>query len=485
MNWVFSFILFLVTISLFGQSVYSEIDIPSEIDTGLYITGGSTIGIVIDNNNVASHLGLFNRSQGIRITSGDNCISATSTYVNSTALYARSLGGGYAIYGRGNGPIRAAIYGENSLGNGVHGESEVIDGAGIYGENSLGSGVFGTTSASGGVGDAITSGVKGIAERAIGVYGESANVYGVLGRSTIGGGVVGQSEFGSAIIAEGNEGVGISAYSRESVAARFTAFSPNEPDIEFPRFLDSRGIISSDRGSDNSNLELWSNDDLTVVVDRDNSANTGSFQVQNSNGVNLLHVHELNGTDIRGNIEMKSVGGDDNGIFMSDRAEASSDLIIDSNDDIVLMLDANGGEDGQLRVEDTGNTVIFRLFESGNLNIAGTLNQGSDRNRKHHIMPVNAKEVISKIAELPLFNWKYIGEDIGHIGPMAQDFYKAFGLGQGETTISSVDADGVALVAIKELHQQNSAQQSEIDALRQEIAELRTLLIAQSSQIGE
>jgi len=40
---------------------------------------------------------------------------------------------------------------------------------------------------------------------------------------------------------------------------------------------------------------------------------------------------------------------------------------------------------------------------------------------------------------------------------MAQDFSAAFGLGQGETTISTVDADGVALAAIKALKAENNA----------------------------
>ena len=38
---------------------------------------------------------------------------------------------------------------------------------------------------------------------------------------------------------------------------------------------------------------------------------------------------------------------------------------------------------------------------------------------------------------------------------MAQDFYAAFGLGLGETTIATVDADGVALAAIKALALEN------------------------------
>ena len=39
------------------------------------------------------------------------------------------------------------------------------------------------------------------------------------------------------------------------------------------------------------------------------------------------------------------------------------------------------------------------------------------------------------------------------MGPMAQDFHAAFGLGEDERYISSVDADGVALAAIQGLYQ--------------------------------
>ena len=37
-----------------------------------------------------------------------------------------------------------------------------------------------------------------------------------------------------------------------------------------------------------------------------------------------------------------------------------------------------------------------------------------------------------------------------HLGPMAQDFRAAFGLGLDDKSIATVDADGVALAAIKE-----------------------------------
>ncbi len=42
-----------------------------------------------------------------------------------------------------------------------------------------------------------------------------------------------------------------------------------------------------------------------------------------------------------------------------------------------------------------------------------------------------------------------------HVGPMAQDFYAAFRVGEDDRHITSIDEDGVALAAIKALHAEN------------------------------
>ena len=56
---------------------------------------------------------------------------------------------------------------------------------------------------------------------------------------------------------------------------------------------------------------------------------------------------------------------------------------------------------------------------------------------------------------------------------MAQDFHAAFGLGKNETTISSIDADGVALAAIKALIKENDHLQERITILENAILKKR------------
>jgi len=111
--------------------------------------------------------------------------------------------------------------------------------------------------------------------------------------------------------------------------------------------------------------------------------------------------------------------------------------------------------------------------EAGDLEIKGTLDQGSDFNRKENIIAVSTSEVLKKIMHLPISEWQYKGQDIRHLGPMAQDFYKAFGLGQGETTIATVDADGVSLAAIKALAEENQNISKNLDKLKLENQQLK------------
>ena len=79
----------------------------------------------------------------------------------------------------------------------------------------------------------------------------------------------------------------------------------------------------------------------------------------------------------------------------------------------------------------------------------------SDRNLKDNITDVNAKNILIRLLEIPITAWNFKGENVSirHIGPMAQDFYAAFGLGIEERSINSIDVDGVALAAIQGLYQ--------------------------------
>lgn len=67
---------------------------------------------------------------------------------------------------------------------------------------------------------------------------------------------------------------------------------------------------------------------------------------------------------------------------------------------------------------------------------------------------MTADEVLDALAGLPVSFWTYEWEppSVRHLGPMAQDFAAAFGLGEVDTVINGVDAQGVLIVAVQALY---------------------------------
>jgi hypothetical protein len=99
----------------------------------------------------------------------------------------------------------------------------------------------------------------------------------------------------------------------------------------------------------------------------------------------------------------------------------------------------------------------------------------SDRNLKRDLAPVDGEQILDSLAKLPITTWRYKTEsaDARHIGPMAQDFKAKFGVGTDEKYILQVDADGVALAAIKTLNDRVNRLARENAELRREISRLR------------
>jgi hypothetical protein len=98
----------------------------------------------------------------------------------------------------------------------------------------------------------------------------------------------------------------------------------------------------------------------------------------------------------------------------------------------------------------------------------------SDRNVKRELRAVDAAEVLRRLVALDIGSWEYKKDppDIRHLGPMAQDFKQAFGLGAGDTTIFPLDASGVAMVAIQALHAENAALRERVEQLERRMAAL-------------
>jgi hypothetical protein len=121
-------------------------------------------------------------------------------------------------------------------------------------------------------------------------------------------------------------------------------------------------------------------------------------------------------------------------------------------------------------------TTMLHVTTSG-VCVLGALGNCSDRNVKQDFEPVNGTDILDKVLQLPLSEWSYkFDAATRHIGPMAQDFYSAFNVGQDEKYITTVDEGGVALAAIQGLNQKLEQKDAEVQALKQRLEKLEQLL---------
>ena len=174
----------------------------------------------------------------------------------------------------------------------------------------------------------------------------------------------------------------------------------------------------------------------------------------------------------------------------------------DGDADADFLLKSRSGKQGSIYVRDSGGMLVMVAYSAtgdtrygfgvstptpgryldtsangAHLTTGGTWTNGSSRAFKHAFETIDVSEVLARVVALPVSRWQYreSGEGV-HLGPMAEDFAEAFGLGGSTQHISTVDADGVALAAIQglnaKLEAENAALRSTLDALTARLARL-------------
>src|SRR6266849_3942405 len=154
-----------------------------------------------------------------------------------------------------------------------------------------------------------------------------------------------------------------------------------------------------------------------------------------------------------------------------------ADVLGNLNNATVIGAHAVVDASNKIRVGDTAITVI-----EGQVPYTYT----SDRNQKEDFRPVDADEVLNKLRELSVTSWNYKGQDakqFRHYGPVAQDFFAAFGrdavgtIGT-PTTITSGDLDGILMIAAQALEKRTVE-------LQRENADLKARLEALERRLGK
>jgi hypothetical protein len=179
------------------------------------------------------------------------------------------------------------------------------------------------------------------------------------------------------------------------------------------------------------------------------------------------------------------------GSYVSTNSQVGSLVIGDRSTTTVM----NSGGDNSFRARFDGGYRFYTsaaaiTSESCVLTVGSNAwSTTSDVRLKENFEAVNGEDFLQKIARMPLSSWNYKKQNAAtfrHYGPMAQDFYAAFGKDRygsigNDTTINSADFDGVNLIAIQALEKRTQ----KIRQLEQENGILKMQLQKTSKEIED
>jgi hypothetical protein len=190
--------------------------------------------------------------------------------------------------------------------------------------------------------------------------------------------------------------------------------------------------------------------DGSVAIGRGASANaSGSVAIGYHNGATGINATAIGDHNFASGNYSTSFG-----YYSNTNGHTGSFIWADASS---LLTTTNSTADNQFMVKASGGTIFYSnsTLTSGVMLAAGggawaTL---SDRRMKENLKEVDGNEILKKLDNIDVTTWNYKSqsEKIRHAGPMAQDFFAAFGLGESDTTITTVDIDGVNMAAIKAL----------------------------------
>lgn len=139
---------------------------------------------------------------------------------------------------------------------------------------------------------------------------------------------------------------------------------------------------------------------------------------------------------------------------------------------------------------DAVKATVGRIMETSTgayLSAGGAWVSSSDVSKKTDFEAVNGEAVLEKLASTPISTWRYKEEaaNVRHIGPTAQDFRAAFGLGDTDKAIAGIDADGVSLAAIQALAKRTASVSVITQQLNEQGARIRELETALHALVSE
>ncbi len=155
---------------------------------------------------------------------------------------------------------------------------------------------------------------------------------------------------------------------------------------------------------------------------------------------------------------------------------------------LIYLRDSDGGL--RINLPNLASGATFLETSAGAfLSNGGVWTNASSRELKEAFAQVDTGDILARVLALPISTWQYKTSSEGrHLGPVAEDFKRAFGLAGDGRSIPTVDADGVALAAIQglnaKLEDENAALRVQLDEVLARLARLEEAEIGSRESAG-
>ena len=379
----------------------------------------ATVSVLTQSHIITEGDPIFNTALGIgalvsNTTGFGNTATGASALFSNTTGERNTASGASALVSNSEGSSNTAS-GTVALGSNTTGERNTASGTFALEDNTTGS--FNTASGD----SALASNTTGSNNTASGFFALVSNTTG-FGNTATGAFALRDNTTGIRNTASGN-----SALPNNTTGERNTASGEG-------------ALFSNTTGSSNT----------ASGVDALNANTTGDSNTASGRGALLNNATGLFNTAI-------GFGADVSTGNLTNATAIGANAIVDASNKIRL------GDDNVSVIEaQVGLTVI------------------SDKTKKENFQPVDGEEVLSKLRSLEIPSWNLIGQDpekFRHYGPMAQDFFAAFGKdGVGTigtpTTINTNDLAGILMIAVQRLEERNVELKARVEGLEQAIKKM-------------
>jgi len=227
-------------------------------------------------------------------------------------------------------------------------------------------------------------------------------------------------------------------------------------------------------------------------------APTSSIDISASGNVGVGTASPQAKLDVRGNVQIST---QDTPALRLEKKDGSDSVVqvweINGDEANFSILDVTSGSKKPFNIQPGAPTSSMDISTSGNVGIGtaspqakldvrgnvlveGYVTELSDQNAKTNFSAVNGQAVLDQLKKVPVLTWNYSDDPSAarHMGPMAQSFYAAFGLGVDNKHLAALDTNGVALAAIQELNRQVEEKDAKINSLEARVTALEASPIA-------